>query len=56
VKQAAGAAESCQCFVCGEDYAEPPTEEWIQCDSYSVWLHEECANIECGTFVCEYCE
>jgi len=41
------------CFVCGEEYIEPPTEEWMQCESCAVWVHEQCANIEGTIFVCE---
>jgi len=48
--------ELCSCFVCGEEYVDPPTEEWIQCDSCAIWVHEECANIEGSIFVCENCD
>ena len=47
--------ESCCCFVCGEEYVDPPTEEWIQCNSCALWVHEQCANIEGTIFVCENC-
>lgn len=49
-------SESCSCFVCGEEYIDPPTEEWIQCNSCAVWVHEECANIEGTVFNCENCD
>lgn len=51
-----GKQESCFCFVCSEEYVDPPEEEWIQCDSCAVWVHEECANIEGTVFICENCD
>ncbi|GFU67950.1 uncharacterized protein TNCV_1364941 [Trichonephila clavipes] len=35
-----------RCPVCEEEYCDPPTEEWTQCQE---WWHEESSNYENGT-------
>ena len=46
-----------QCLICSEPYINPPTEDWIQCDtSYKEWYHEKCTSYDgCGKFVCDFC-
>ena len=43
-----------QCLMCSEPYINPPTEDWIQCDSCKEWCHEKCTSYDgCGGFVCD---
>ena len=43
-----------QCLMCSEPYINPPTEDWIQCDSCKKWNHEKCTSFDgCGVFVCD---
>ena len=35
-----------QCLMCSEPYINPPTEDWIQCDSYKEWCHEKCTSYD----------
>ena len=45
-----------QCPMCSEPYINPPTEDWIQCDSCKEWCHEKCTSYDgCGGFVCDLC-
>lgn len=32
-----------ECPACQELYEDPPTEDWIRCDSCLEWWHEDCA-------------
>src|SRR6218665_1110385 len=44
------------CIYCRELYAEPISEDWIQCEKCGKWCHESCAPAEPGVkFVCDYC-
>ena len=27
----------CNCPMCGEEYSDPPTEDWVQCDQCQAW-------------------
>ena len=45
------------CLICGEDFVDPPTETWLQCQSCYGWCHAECTEdgnaVE--SFVCDFC-
>lgn len=43
------------CPLCGAQYTEPPTEEWIQCIKCMNWWHEQCTFYEGGSFECDHC-
>lgn len=43
------------CRSCAEPYCEPLTEDWIQCENYKKWWHEDCTSYEGGVYVCELC-
>jgi len=47
---------SYSCPSCGELFADPPTESWIQCSGKcEQWWHEACTAYETGAFVCDFC-
>ncbi|XP_030765507.1 uncharacterized protein LOC115889596 [Sitophilus oryzae] len=44
------------CPGCQESYIEPPTEDWIQCNTCESWWHESCTAYEKdGTYTCDIC-
>jgi len=45
------------CLICGEDFTEPPTETWLQCQSCEGWRHESCTaeGEDADSFVCDLC-
>ena len=46
----------CNCQMCGEDYSDPPTEDWVQCDECKAWWHEKCPDYgSVGPFLCDNC-
>lgn len=44
------------CLFCGEEYEEPPIEDWLQCPSCCEWAHELCTDSENGCFLCINCK
>ena len=46
------------CLICGEDYIDPPVENWLQCQSCEGWCHEACTadGENADSFVCDLCE
>ena len=45
------------CIFCNDQYVEPLTEDWIQCDEYKLWAHESCSAYDSnGQFICDECE
>ena len=46
----------CLCIFCEELYAEPLTEDWIQCCTCSKRCHESCSNYSgVRKFTCDLC-
>ena len=45
----------CNCPMCGEEYSDPPTEDWVQCDQCQAWWHEKCTDYGVGPFLCDNC-
>ena len=45
------------CIICGEKYADPPCEDWIQCIECLEWCHEKCSDVQSTSrgFVCDLC-
>ncbi|KAJ4427663.1 hypothetical protein ANN_25311 [Periplaneta americana] len=48
-------SEKTICPGCDMDYEDPPTEDWIKCDSCEEWWHEKCTSYEGGRFICDLC-
>ncbi|PSN44673.1 hypothetical protein C0J52_15628 [Blattella germanica] len=48
-------SEKTICPGCDLEYEDPPTEDWIKCDSCDEWWHENCTSYEGGRFVCDLC-
>ncbi|KAJ4440102.1 hypothetical protein ANN_08235 [Periplaneta americana] len=48
-------SEKTICPGCDMDYENPPTEDWIKCDSCEEWWHEKCTSYEGGRFICDLC-
>ena len=48
--------EEYSCLVCGTEYTDPPTEDWIQCSTCDGWAHEDCTSYEGGFYRCDNCE
>lgn len=49
--------ESCLCLVCSEEYIEPPTEDWIECNQCKRWAHEDCTSYSgVGSYFCDECD
>ncbi|KAJ2938699.1 hypothetical protein O0L34_g12026 [Tuta absoluta] len=44
------------CPMCNEKYADPPSEDWIECSSCNKWFHEDCTGYEGGLFTCDLCK
>ena len=39
--------EECNCVDCGDNYSETHLiKDWLQCNMYQVWLHENCTEFD----------
>ena len=47
--------EECFCLVCGTQYEDPPSEDWIQCSMCGDWAHEDCTAYDGGFYVYATC-
>lgn len=45
------------CLFCIGPYADPPIEDWIQCNDCKLWAHEACTNYSgIGSYYCDSCQ
>ena len=47
------------CIMCGEEYIEPPIEEWVKCSQCNGWCHVKCSAFDETVsldFICDWCQ
>ena len=52
VERRGGRGQLWFCLYCGEEFVDPPTEDWLQCPTCMGWFHKACGN---GLDICDMC-